>query len=349
MKRESNIELLRVVAMLMVVLLHCNYFSLGGVKVVDIQQFAGASFVKAYAEQLCIICVNVFVLISGWFGIRPCVKGVLSLLFQVYFFHILILLFVYFCGENISIRSIIKPFYFGSSYWFVVAYLILYSISPVLNAFVENASVRMYISVLVAFFFFEFAFGWVSNFAGAAFNEGYTAISFIGLYLLARFICRYSKRLVGLGVRKNFFLYLFFSIVPVILYFITLYDFNPIHYSSPFVILSSVFFFLAFNKMKISSKFINYLACSCFSIYLVHLHPLVYMHFQDLMRNAYDLLGGGLYILFAIIFAVIFGFCCIMVDKLRILLWKICCSSFLDKLLSKFSALIEKLYARIGI
>ena len=210
MKRESNIELLRVVAMLMVVLLHCNYFSLGGVKVVDIQQFAGASFVKAYAEQLCIICVNVFVLISGWFGIRPCVKGVLSLLFQVYFFHILILLFVYFCGENISIRSIIKPFYFGSSYWFVVAYLILYSISPVLNAFVENASARMYISVLVAFFFFEFAFGWVSNFAGAAFNEGYTAISFIGLYLLARFICRYSKRLVGLGVRKDFFLYLFF-------------------------------------------------------------------------------------------------------------------------------------------
>ena len=73
------------------------------------------------------------------------------------------------------------------------------------------------------------------------------------------------------------------------------------------------------------------------------------MHFQDLMRNAYDLLGGGLYILFAIIFAVIFGFCCITVDKLRILLWKICCSCFLDKLLSKFSALIEKLYARIGI
>ena len=62
---------------------------------VDIQQFAGASFVKAYAEQLCIICVNVFVLISGWFGIRPCVKGVLSLLFQVYFFPINNFILVY--------------------------------------------------------------------------------------------------------------------------------------------------------------------------------------------------------------------------------------------------------------
>lgn len=28
--RQSNIELLRIIAMLLIVLLHCNYFALGG-------------------------------------------------------------------------------------------------------------------------------------------------------------------------------------------------------------------------------------------------------------------------------------------------------------------------------
>ena len=84
MKRESNIELLRIVAMLLVLFLHANYFSLGKVESIDIQSDLFGSFVKSFTEALCIICVNVFVLISGWFGIRPTLKGAMSLLFQVF-------------------------------------------------------------------------------------------------------------------------------------------------------------------------------------------------------------------------------------------------------------------------
>ena len=36
-------------------------------------------------ESLAIVCVNVFVLISGWFGIRPKWKSVTNFLFQVFF------------------------------------------------------------------------------------------------------------------------------------------------------------------------------------------------------------------------------------------------------------------------
>jgi surface polysaccharide O-acyltransferase-like enzyme len=82
MKRESNIELLRIIAMILVVLVHCNYFSLGPVAPEAIAAAPLDSFVKAFAEQLCIICVNVFILISGWFGIRPSLKGVASFLYR---------------------------------------------------------------------------------------------------------------------------------------------------------------------------------------------------------------------------------------------------------------------------
>lgn len=37
MKRKSNIELCRIIAMLLVVLLHANYLSLGGVELNDVE------------------------------------------------------------------------------------------------------------------------------------------------------------------------------------------------------------------------------------------------------------------------------------------------------------------------
>lgn len=84
MKRKSNIELCRIIAMLLVVLLHANYLSLGGVELNDVEVAPLDSFLKVLSEQLCIICVNVFILISGWFGIKANIKGAVSLLFQVF-------------------------------------------------------------------------------------------------------------------------------------------------------------------------------------------------------------------------------------------------------------------------
>lgn len=59
MKRASNFELLRIVAMLLVLLLHSNYFSLGGVDFTNNGNSFFPSFVKTFSEQLCVICINV--------------------------------------------------------------------------------------------------------------------------------------------------------------------------------------------------------------------------------------------------------------------------------------------------
>lgn len=346
MKRESNIELCRIVAMLLVLLLHANYFSLGGVELTDIQADKLGSFAKAFAEQLCIICVNVFILISGWFGIRPNIKGGLSLLFQVFFYHILVVLLFLCIGETVTLKQVLEGFYFGKPYWFVISYLILYALSPILNAFIEYSTPRIYASVLIVFFLMEFIYGWIWNLA--AFNSGYTTISFVGLYLLAQFIRRHLHQLLCLGVYKCFLLYIFFSIIPVGIFFLTGHKFNIIAYSSPFVILSSLFFFLAFKQMRISSKVINYLACSSLSIYLIHLHPLIYTHFINLMNVAYEALGGCLYVVFVLVSAICFGTFCMLFDKVRILSWKYLCIHMIDKILLRFNKLIDSFYSCLG-
>ena len=67
------------------------------------------------------------------------------------------------------------------------------------------------------------------------------------------------------------------------------------------------------------------------------------------MRNAYDSLGGGLYIVFAIIFAICYGLCCVILDKGRIWTWNLLCKHLLDNILFLFNNIINKLYTRIGL
>lgn len=342
MKRESNIELLRIVAMLLVLFVHANYFSLGWIETNDIQSDLFGSFIKSFAEAACIICVNVFILISGWFGIRPSLKGAISLLFQVFFFNIVICLFIFSIGGAVCLKSVLEVFYFGASYWFVPAYLILYALSPVLNSFIENATPKLYFGVLLSFFTLEFALGWIVDYA--YFGGGYSTLSFIGLYLLTGYLRKHPCKMLNLNTSKHFSLYLLFTLIPVGLLLTTNKDLGMCKYSSPFVVLSSLFFFLAFNKMTLQNKIVNYIACSAFSVYLVHLHPLVCKHYKCLMSYMYDYLGGALYVLFVIVFAIVFLIFCAYLDKLRIMVWKWICNAFLNTVLGQIERKIDKIY-----
>ena len=340
MVRNSNIELLRLIAMLLVVLLHTNYFSLGVVESVDFQTAPYHSFFKVFFEQACIICVNVFVLISGWFGIKPTLKGASSLLFQVFFYHIIIISSAIWMGINVPTWMIIEPFYLGHPYWFVQSYLILYVTSPILNIFIEKATRKMYFAVLISYFILEFSTSWICS----DYKNGYSFTSFIGLYLLARFIRIYPIKITQKKASFDVCLYLLMTLIPILLFYITKRSLNMISYASPFVVLASLFFFLAFSKLKFQSKFINYLACSSFSIYLVHQHPFIKPYFVALMNNMYNYLGGALYIVFVVLFAVIFGLGCIMVDKIRIVTWNFLYHRVFNKLFSTIERWYDKVY-----
>ena len=81
--RQSNVELLRLLAMFMVLLLHAvqsfqwprGGFLMSQPRLVHL----GFSFV----EMISVVAVNVFVLISGWFGIRPTTRGLGKFLYQI--------------------------------------------------------------------------------------------------------------------------------------------------------------------------------------------------------------------------------------------------------------------------
>ena len=64
--RESNIELLRLLAGMGVIVLHFNYFPGGGGA---LETASGVNFyVLLVLEILCVSAVNIFILISGYYG-----------------------------------------------------------------------------------------------------------------------------------------------------------------------------------------------------------------------------------------------------------------------------------------
>ena len=89
-------ELLRIVATFFVMFVHADFLSLGIPK-------GGENLVHSIfqieIESLSIVSVNLFVLISGWFGIHCSLKRILSLVFQCLFLYYAVLVLFSFTGS----------------------------------------------------------------------------------------------------------------------------------------------------------------------------------------------------------------------------------------------------------
>lgn len=71
--------------MFMILGLHVNFFSLGVPMIAEYESAPFSSFMRFLMENICIVGVNIYVLISGWFGIRYKTKVFVTLFFNVSF------------------------------------------------------------------------------------------------------------------------------------------------------------------------------------------------------------------------------------------------------------------------
>jgi len=69
--RDSNMELLRIVAMLLVLVTHADFKALSTLGIDDYDLNATSVILRFLTESASIIAVNVFVLLTGWYGIKP--------------------------------------------------------------------------------------------------------------------------------------------------------------------------------------------------------------------------------------------------------------------------------------
>lgn len=148
--RVSNIELLRIVAMFLVVISH--FYVHGRWPIVN---ELSINNIIIYCFDVGEIGVTAFVLISGYFLVNQSFDLVklFKLVFQMWFYGVALLVFAYAFGTREIVGKLfwgsIIPFY--SLNWFAKAYLLLYLLFPVLNIFLKKYTKEKLLKGIIGF------------------------------------------------------------------------------------------------------------------------------------------------------------------------------------------------------
>lgn len=327
--RDSNMELFRCFAMFLVLIVHADFFSLGTPETYEIDSAPLATFTRLLFQALSIGCVDMFVLLSGWYGIRPKAKSFCGFIFQCAFFLFgIYTICLIFHLSDLNMHGIKGCLLLLKWNWFVRAYILLYILSPMVNAYVDTSSERQHRMMLIYFFLFQTIFSWMFN-ASIFFERGYSTISFIGLYLLARYFAKYKPSISVLDKKVYFMVYIISSLLIALLFFISKkYGINTLgtklfYYNNPLVVISAFSLLLFFSKLKIRSKMVNWLGASSFAIFLLHTNPnLCKQYFIPTVRFIYTSHDGILCLLNILVFLLFLSIIAILFDQLRIVLWK---------------------------
>lgn len=324
--RQSNMELLRIVAMMMVLIVHADFWSIGAPTAADYASDYVAASTRTFFECVSIIGVNVFVAISGWFSIKPSVRGLCGFVFQYVFVGLLLTGCAYAClHKRIDIEFVRQAFLLGDYIWFVKAYIGLYILAVPLNWFAERASRRQFICMLSGFYAFQTIYGFTGGAPYIA--AGYSAFSFAGIYLAARF-CRLhlgdsgSRRLIyaGLGLLAVNFICYNFTLSHG---FAGLNQF--ISYINPAIVVGALAVVVLFDRIAIPQiRTVNFVASSAFAVYLVHQNPQVATTlFKPLFCDIYADYDGLLCLaMYAIALTAIY-IVSILIDQPRKWLWSL--------------------------
>ena len=88
-QRDSSIEMFRILATLAVIVVHYNGWFVGGLpESFDFSAVSSYRVGQLIIQALCVVCVNCFLLISGYFGIRLNFGSVLKFLLTLLGFYI---------------------------------------------------------------------------------------------------------------------------------------------------------------------------------------------------------------------------------------------------------------------
>lgn len=326
--RQSNMELLRILVMFFILIQHANFLAIGTPSMSDCGRAPWEAFGRFFVESLSIVAVNVFVLISGWFGIKPRIEKLCSLIFQVLFFSLGVnLALSLLMGKTITVDALLKSVLITKCYWFIKSYICLFILSPVLNAFVETASKKQFIWLLAAFLLFQTIYGWTDS--APEFAYGYSVVSFAGLYLLSRYLRLYPPHIMFDSKPRAIIIYVLSAGLVALAAFILvskgLFKDHSLgisySYINPFNILASIGLFAFFVQLKIRSRLINYAASSCLAVYLFHINPCIFPIFQGKISEIYSSADTWLKVPQIIVFLILVYVSAILIDQIRKMIW----------------------------
>lgn len=288
------------------------------------------------------IGVIVFVLLSGFFSIRPSSRKLIKLLsmFVVYSMPEIIDGIL----NSVSWQHTIYSLFILSSthFWFIKTYLFLFLVSPLLNYYWDNTSKiqKIYLTSVLGFVAMYMAM----THGDKNMIDGKNLVNFMFLYYIGRILSEYKYKWENVSVVNYLIPYIFLNVFIVVGYIYTAgTPFAKIiwrisfPYSSPILLLNSVFFFVLIAKMKFKSRMVNYLAESSLAIYLIHENGMSLAKIGIVSAFLYNTTDSEVVLCIEILgLALLIMVICVIVDKLLQPIW------------SQTNILGNKIYNRLG-
>ena len=285
--RESNIELLRIIAIIGVFILHLYNPNIGG----------GINYCNSFSNELLLrlieslfVCsVDLFVLISGFFlsqkDSRDWLKPI-SLIIQLIVFKVVIYGGLVLLGRlDFSLYELILRFI--PQNWFVVLYVVLYVCSPYLNIIINKLNRNQYnrflLIIFILFSVYPICVDMLAQWTNKSYDGlssigmygsqyGYTIVQFVLMYFIGGYLAKYKIK-----IQRKKMLYCFVICIIAL----TLWSFidkftgylvepNAWEYCNPLVIIEAIILFCIFQSFCFKSLLINCLSKSCFTMYLLH-------------------------------------------------------------------------------
>ncbi len=262
--RSSNLELLRIVSMILIIMHHIAVHG-GFTAEITAANLVWRNTIRVGGK----VGVNLFIMISGYFLIdskfKP--KKLLKLILQVIFYTIIIyFITIAINNESFNKANFIKEimsFATGYRYWFIPPYLIAYILSPYLKKLVQHCSQSEMLFLIVFLMFVQII---LPELYGVEFMSN--AVWFMTLYLIGSYIRVYKNHFFDDNVLMSclFMVSLTIMVVFNVKLKIMQYDLKDVP-----CFTATVALFCWFKNLNIkNSKTINLIASTTLGIYLLH-------------------------------------------------------------------------------
>ena len=344
-KRDSNLELMRIVSMIFIVLyhiiLHGNF----------IDQSEGTSrFLLLLIESFILVHVNSYILLTGYFQSK--IKFKMSKLISInnagWFYRVLFLIIFSILGivkfTHVDIFTNLMPFDYNN-YWFLNSYLLLYLISPLLNKVIDTSSRRQLKGITIGCFIIVSIISTITLDTTVDTMNGRSIATFIMLYFIGAYLRQYPPETwnaFSKWTREKrqliyIWLYIFIAILSfscmiiadylsplgsLIDHFALIIKKLHVSYASPINVLEAIFYFLFFRTLIIKNNFINKLATACFGVYLISENYYVRLKIYKMLGITTIPVTRKVIIL-SIVAAILIFMVCSMIELLRKWIFKV--------------------------
>lgn len=336
--RNSNHELLRILAMYMIVFIHANMY-LG-----NFCEGRVWSFCNGAVNGICNIGVSCFILISGYYGIRFNFKKFIKMECMMITYSLLETAVLYaVLPERMEgaalLEQLVKSFlpFITRKYWFYSAYVCLMFFSGYLQKFIDNmdkAEFKKFLilllvlfSILPTVFYFE-----------QIPDNGKGVVQMIMVYMIGRYLRMYQEIKIS---KMTGVLFFFLWLINGISHEFPIQIGGIYHHlckdNSITNLIMAVILFSLFQKLNFHSAFINKSAGYIFAVFALN-NTLVSAFMKICFRNEWlsGLPTGGSFgflILAGIVFFILLF--CLMIGALR--------EALLGKLDSKLGEVLERI------